>query len=59
MSPDDYIGIDQILYPTGGGISFKTYNKEKPAKCVLEFRSLSSSRRSYVCDTVAYTGKSI
>ena len=59
MSPDDYICIDQILYPTGGGVSFKTSSKEKPAKCVLEFRSLGSSIGSYICDTVAYPGKSV
>ena len=43
MSPDDYIAIDETLYPTRGGISFKTYNKDKPSKSGLNFRSLSSS----------------
>ena len=27
MSPDDYIAIDETLYRTRGGISFKTYDK--------------------------------
>ena len=44
MSPDDYIAIDET-YPTRGGISFKTYNKDKPAKYGLNFRSLGSSGR--------------
>ena len=57
MSPDDYIAIDETLYPTRGGISFKTYNKNKPAKYDLNFRSLGSSRRPYIYDTVPYTGK--
>ena len=26
MYPDDYIAIDEILYPTRGVISFKTYS---------------------------------
>ena len=47
MSPDDYIAIDETLYATRGGISFKTYNKDKPAKYGLNFRSLGSSRRPY------------
>ena len=48
MSPDDYIAIDETLYPTRGGISSKTYNKDKPAKYSLNVRSLSNSRRPYI-----------
>ena len=59
MSPDDYIAIDETLYPTRGGISFKTYNKDKPAKYGLNFRSLGSSRRPYIYYTVPYTGKPV
>ena len=43
MSPRDYIAIDETLYPTRGGISFKTYSKDKPSKYGLNFRSLGSS----------------
>ena len=59
MSPDDYITIDEILYPTRGGISFKTYNKDKPAKYGLNFRSLGSSRHPYIYYTVLYTAKPV
>ena len=59
MPPDDYIAIDETLYPTRGGISFKTYNKDKPAKYGLNFRSLGSSRRPYIYYTVPYTGKPV
>ena len=59
MSPDDYIAIDETLYPTRGGISFKTYNKDKPAKYLLNFRSLGSSRRSYIYYTVPYARKPV
>ena len=58
MSPDDYIAINHP-YLTSGGISFKTYNKDKPAKCGLNFRSLDSSRRHYIYYTVPYTGKPV
>ena len=37
--------------------SFNTYNKDKPAKYGLNFRSLGSSRRPYMYYTVPYTGK--
>ena len=56
MSPDDYIAIDVTLYPRRCGISFKTYNKDKPAKYGLNFRSLGSS---YIYYTVPYTGKPV
>ena len=59
MSPDDYIAIDETLYLTRDGISFKTYNKDKPAKYGLNFRSLGSSRRPYIYYTVPYTGKPV
>ena len=55
MSPDDYIAIDETLYLTRDGISFKKYNKDKPAKYGLNFRSLDSSRRPYIYYTVPYT----
>ena len=44
MAPDDFLAIDETLYPTQGSVSFKTYNKDKPAKYGLNFRSLGSSR---------------
>ena len=43
MYLDDYIAIDEILYPTRGVISFKTYNKDTPTKYGLSFRGLCSS----------------
>ena len=57
MAPDDFLAIDETLYPTRGGVSFKTYNKDKPAKYGLNFRSLGSSRHPYVYYTIPYTGK--
>ena len=57
MAPDDFLAIDETLYPTRGGVSFKTYNEDKPAKYGLNFRSLGSSRHPYVSYTIPYTGK--
>ena len=39
------------------GIVFKTYNKDKPAKYGLSFRSLGSSTRSFIYLSVSYAGK--
>ena len=57
MPLDNCIAIEETLYWTRGGISFKKYNKDKPAKYGLNFRSLDSSRRPYIYYTVPYTGK--
>ena len=56
-SPDDFLTIDETLYPTPGNIGFKTYNKDKPAKYVLHFQSLGSARKAYVYYTIPYCGK--
>ena len=37
MSPDNFLAIDETLYPTRGSISFKIYNKDKPSKYGLNF----------------------
>ena len=42
MSADHNVAIDKMLYPTRGGILFKTYDKDKPGKHGLNFRSLGS-----------------
>ena len=55
MSPDNYIATDETWYPAKDGISFKTYNKDKPAKTSLDFTSLDSSRRPYISYSVPYT----
>ena len=58
MSADDYIVIHET-YPTRGGISIKTYSKDKPAKYGRNFRSLGSSRHPYIYYTVPYTWKPV
>ena len=57
MCPDAYLAIDETLYPTRGKIALKTYNKDKPAKYGLNFRSLGSSTQSYIYWSLPYTGK--
>ena len=59
MSSDDYVANDETLYPTRGGISFKTYNKDKSAKYGLNLKILGSSRRPYVYCTISYMRKPV
>ena len=56
-SLDDFLPTDETLYPTQGSIGFKTYNKYKPAKYGLNFRSLESPRKAFVYYTIPYCGK--
>ena len=56
-SLDDFLPTDETLYPTQGSIGFKTYNKYKPAKYGLNFRSLESPRKACVYYTIPYCGK--
>ena len=56
MAPDDYLTLDETLYPTRGVISFKQYNKNKPAKYGILFRSICSARVSYTYASSAFAG---
>ena len=56
VAPDDYLSLDETLYPTRGNISFRQYNKNKPAKYGLLFRSISSARMPYTYTSLAFSG---
>ena len=56
MAPDDYLSLDETLYPTRGNISFRQYNKNKPARYGLLFRSISSARMPYTYTSLAFSG---
>lgn len=55
LAKRDCLTIDKTLYPTKGGILFKTYNKNMSAKYGPNYRSLQSSRKSYIYYTIPYT----
>ena len=55
--PDDFLAIDETLYPNQGGIASKSYNKDKLVKYGLNFQSLGSTRNAYVYYTIPYCGK--
>jgi len=57
LVPEDYISLDETLYPMRTQISFKQYNPDKPAKYGILFKSLNSARYPYTYQAVVYAGK--
>ena len=57
MTPDDFLTLDETLYPTRARISMKQYNRNKPAKYGLLFRSMNAARYPYTFWSVPYCGK--
>lgn len=55
--PEDYISLDETLYPTRNQVNFKQYNPDKPAKYGILFKSLNCARYPYTHQTHAYSGK--
>ena len=55
--PDAYLSLDETLYATRQQINFKTYNKSKPARYGLLYRSICSAERPYIHFTNVYAGK--
>ena len=57
LVPEDYISLDETLYPTRTQVSFKQYNPDKPAKYGVLFKSLNCARYPYTYQTHVYSGK--
>ena len=55
--PDIYLSLDETLYNTRQHINVKTYNKSKPARYRLPYRSICSAERPYIHYTNVYAGK--
>ena len=55
--PEEYLCIDETLYPTRNKISFKQYNPNKPAKYGLLFKSINSVTYAYTHCIIPYCGK--
>ena len=55
--PDDFIAIDETLYPVRTRVSFKQYNPSKPAQYGLLFKSVNAVRYPYTFVTTVYAGK--
>ena len=57
LVPEDYISLDETLYPMRTQVNFKQYNPDKPAKYGLLFKSLNSARYPYTYQSHVYCGK--
>jgi hypothetical protein len=57
IAPQDYLSLDETLYPCRTQISFKQYNPNKPAKYGLLYKSINAARYPYTYRTSVYSGK--
>ena len=57
FSADDYISLDETLYPMRTQIQFKQYNPNKPAKYGLLFKSINAARYPFTLVSAPYAGK--
>ena len=55
LVPDDYLSLDETLYPMRVHISFNQYNPGKPAKYGLLFKSINGAR--YTHQSIGYSGQ--
>ena len=55
--PDDYICLDETLYPSRVSIAFRQYNPKKPARYGMLFKSINACRYPYTFTSFAYAGK--
>ena len=57
LSPGDYLSLDETLYPMRTQIAFKQFNRSKPAKYGLLFKSINAGRFPYTFVSSPYCGK--
>ena len=55
--PDEYLSLDETLYPMRTSIGFKQFNSSKPTNYGLLFKSINAVRYSYTFSTTPYCGK--
>ena len=56
-TPNEFMSLDETLYPMRNQITFKQYNPDKPAKYGLLFKSLNSAGLPYLHRAVVYASK--
>ncbi|CAH1242582.1 Hypp6856 [Branchiostoma lanceolatum] len=55
--PDDYLSLDETLYPMRTQVRFKQFNPSKPAKYGLLFKSINAARYPYTFAVAPYSAK--
>ena len=59
ISPNDYLSLDETLYPMRNQVTFKQFNPSKPAKYGFLFKSINAARYPYTFIAVPYSGKPV
>ena len=54
---EDYLTIDETLYPMRNQISFKQYNPDKPAKYGILYKPMNSARYPFTHQSHVHCGK--
>lgn len=57
MIPEDFLSLDETLYPMRTQVGFKQYNPDKPAKYGILFKSINCARYPYTYQAHVYCGK--
>ena len=57
LIPEDYLSLDETLYPMRTQVAFKQFNPDKPAKYGILFKSINCARYPYTYQTHVYCGK--
>ena len=57
LQPGDFMTIDETLYACRTQIGFRQYNKSKPVRYGLLYKSISAVRYPYTFRTAVYSGK--
>ena len=57
INSDDYLTIDETLYPSRGNFSFRNYIPNKPKKYGIKFQNLNAVNVPYIFASRVYAGK--
>ena len=57
LLPEDFISLDETLYPMRTQVAFKMYDPDKPAKYGILFKSLNCARYPYTYYSHVFSGK--
>jgi len=57
LEPDDFLTVDETLYGCSTQIGFRQYNKSKPVRYGLLYKSVNSVRFPFTFRTAVYSGK--
>lgn len=57
LEPGDFLTTDETLYPCRNQIGFRQYNKSKPVRYGLLYKSINAVRVPFTFRTAVYSGK--